>query len=117
MDAGQIAVGVCKRRINLYRSGITLQGAGHVLHFLERVPHVGVGVGKCRLNPNGFLVMHKGFVQFALLLQNGSQVAVSGRKFGEYFEGFQVEPRSLLDEALFSFDVGQIVERIGVSRT
>ena len=91
------------------------------MHLLQRVAHVGVGVGEGGLdpgrrfafilrNPNlkgmfrGFLVIRGGFspdcllvvherlVELALLLQDGRQVGVRSRKLGKHLQGLQVQP-------------------------
>ena len=67
--------------------------------------------------PDGFLVVHQSFVQFPLLLQDRSEVRVGGGELREHVQSLQVEPSRLLDESLLPFNVGQIVERVGVSRT
>jgi hypothetical protein len=42
---------VCKCRVDLYGPGVALEGALYVVHLLQSVTHVGIGVGKRRLNP------------------------------------------------------------------
>lgn len=42
---------------------------------------------------------------------------MSGRKFWENFQRLQIERRRLLDETLFTLDVGQVVQRIRVIGT
>lgn len=68
VHGGKVTVSVCESRVDLDRSRITLDGALHILHLLQRVAHVGVGVGECRANSDRFLIMHESFLQLALLL-------------------------------------------------
>ena len=42
-----------KGRVDLYGSGVTLDGTRHISHLLQRVPHVAVGICKGRLDPIG----------------------------------------------------------------
>lgn len=53
MNGSQIAVGICKRRVNLNGTGVTLQGSLNVLHLLQGVSHVRVGVGEGRTDSKG----------------------------------------------------------------
>lgn len=41
--------------IDLNGASVTLQRSLYVLHFLESVAHVAVGIGKCRLDPETFI--------------------------------------------------------------
>jgi hypothetical protein len=61
--------------------------------------------------------MHESFIELALLLQDGSQIGMRGGKLGEDIQGLQIEARRFFDETLLPFDVGQIVERVGMGRT
>ena len=51
VDRRQIAVRIGKRRIDLNSPRVTLQRSVHILHLLQRVAHVAVGIGKRRLDP------------------------------------------------------------------
>lgn len=50
MNGSQIAVGICKCRVNLNGTSVTLQGSLNILHLLQSVSHVRVGIGKGRTN-------------------------------------------------------------------
>ena len=50
---GQVAVGVGEGRVDLNSPGVALECALYVLHLLQCVPHVGVGISKGRRNPVG----------------------------------------------------------------
>jgi hypothetical protein len=107
-------VRVCEGGVDLNGPGVALECALHVLHLLESVAHVGVGVGEGGLDANGLLVVQQRLIQLALLLQHGRQVGVGGGELREHVERLQVEPRRLLDVALLALDVGQVVEAVGV---
>ena len=47
----QVAVGIGKGGINLDGPRVALEGGVNILHFLQRVAHVAIGVGKRRLDP------------------------------------------------------------------
>ena len=66
--------------------------------------------------PNCLFVVHESFIEFALLLKHRRQVRVRSGELGEYVECLEVQPRRLFDVALLTFDIGQIVQRIGVRR-
>ncbi len=100
---------VGERWIDLNGPGVALKRSLHVVHFLQRVSHVRVGVRKSRLDPDGLFVMHEGLVQLSLLLQNGCQVGVRGGKLGKHLQGLEIQSGGLFDVALFSLDVCQVV--------
>lgn len=106
MNGRQVRMSIGKSRVDLNSSGIALQSPRDVLHLLQRVAHIGVRIGEARLDADGLFVVHESLVEFALLLQNGGEVAVSRCEFGEHLQGLQVEPGRLLDVALLPFDVG-----------
>lgn len=47
---------------------------------------------------------------FTLLLQHRGQVAMSRGKLREHLQSFEIEECGVFNEALFSFDIGQVVE-------
>lgn len=51
MYGGQVTVGVCEGWIDLNGAGVALQSSLDVLHLFQRVPHVGIGVGKGGTDP------------------------------------------------------------------
>jgi len=51
VNGSQVTVGVCERWVDLDGAGVALQRSLHVLHLLQGVAHVGVGVGKCGTYP------------------------------------------------------------------
>ena len=112
----EVGVSVRKRGIDLNGPGVALQRALNVVHLLQGVAHVAVGIGEGRLDPDCLLVVHQSLVQLALLLQDGGQVGVGCRELWEDLKSLQVEPGGLFDVALLALDVGQIVQRIGVRR-
>ena len=46
-------MGVCEGGVDLDGPGVALQRPLHVVHLLQGVAHVGVRVGKGRLDPKG----------------------------------------------------------------
>ena len=60
--------------------------------------------------------MRESFIELSLLLQYGCQVGVGGCELREDLQGLEVEPCRVLDVALFPFDVGQVVQGVGVRR-
>jgi hypothetical protein len=64
--------------------------------------------------PDRFFIVHKCLIELSLLLKNGGQIRMGGRKLRKYFQRLQVESGGLLNVALFSFDVRQVVQRVGV---
>lgn len=48
VDRSQIAVSISKSRVDLDGTGVALQGSLYILHFLQCVAHVRVGISKCR---------------------------------------------------------------------
>lgn len=117
VNGGQVTVGVCERWVDLDGAGVALQRSLHVLHLLQGVAHVGVGVGKrgtypreretperahlskrtlkaytathdhvhvwLRRRPDRLLVVHEGFLELPLLLEDAGQVGVSCGKLRE----------------------------------
>ena len=73
---------VGKRRIDLYRPRIALHRSVNVLHLFERVTHVAVGVGKVRVDANGFLVVTERLLEPALHLQDAGEIGVGRGKLG-----------------------------------
>ena len=67
--------------------------------------------------PNSFFVMHKCFIEFALLLEDRGQIRMGRSEFRKDVEGLEIESRRFFDESLLAFDIGQIVQRIGMGRT
>lgn len=53
VNGSQIAVGICKRRVNLNGTSVTLQGSLNILHLLQSVSHVRIGVSKGRTDSKG----------------------------------------------------------------
>lgn len=53
MNGSQIAVRICKCRVNLNGTSVTLQGALNILHLLQSVSHVRVGISKGGTNSKG----------------------------------------------------------------
>lgn len=51
MNGGQVAVGVGEGGVDLDGAGVALQRSLHVLHLLQRVAHVGVGISKGGADP------------------------------------------------------------------
>lgn len=46
VDRGQIAVSISKGRVNLDGTGVALQRSLYVLHFLQCITHVRVGISE-----------------------------------------------------------------------
>lgn len=56
-------MGISKGRVDLDGTSVALQRPLHVLHFLQRVAHVGVGISKCgadSADKNGQTVFYTG---------------------------------------------------------
>ena len=56
--------------------------------------------------------MHESLVKFALLLQDRGQIRMRSGELWKHFQSFQIQGGSLLNKALFTFDIRQIIERI-----
>ena len=56
--------------------------------------------------------MHECLVKFALLLQDRGQIRMRSGELWKHFQSFQIESGSLLNKALLTFDIRQIIERI-----
>ena len=56
--------------------------------------------------------MHECLVKFALLLQDRGQIRMRSGELWKHFQSFQIQGGSLLNKALFTFDIRQIIERI-----
>lgn len=67
--------------------------------------------------PDGFFVMHKGFIKFALLLEDRCQIWMCCCKLWENLQGLEIETSCFFNVALLPLDVGKIVERICMCRT
>ena len=80
-------MGVGEGWVNLNRPRVALHRSVHVLHFLEGVPHVAVGVRKVGVDPYGFLVVTQGLLEPTLHLQDAGQVGVGGSKLGVNLRG------------------------------
>ncbi len=78
MHGREIAVCISERGVDLNGACVTLQGAVHIAHLLQRVAHVGIGVGECGRDANRFFVMENRVRQFALLLEDRREVRVRG---------------------------------------
>ena len=51
MDGSEIAVGVGKGGVNLNGTSVALECSIYVLHLLQCVPHVAVGISKVGMDP------------------------------------------------------------------
>lgn len=51
MNGGQVAVSICKSRVDLNGTCVALQCPLHILHFFQGVPHVGISISKGWTNP------------------------------------------------------------------
>ena len=51
MDRGKVAMGVSKGWVDLNSSSVALHGAINILHLLQGVAHVAVGISKVGVDP------------------------------------------------------------------
>ena len=63
-------MGVGKGGVNLYRTGVALHCSVDVLHLLESVAHVAVGIGKVGVDSNVLLVVAEGLLESPLHLED-----------------------------------------------
>jgi len=93
-------------------AGVTLQGTLYIMHLFQGIAHVGIGIGESWLNSYCLFVVHECLVKFALLLQDRGQIRMRSGELWKHFQSFQIESGSLLNKALLTFDIRQIIERI-----
>lgn len=62
MYRGKVAMRISKGWVDLDGAGVALKSSLDILHLLEGVAHVGVGIGECRLDSDSFFVVHQSLV-------------------------------------------------------
>ena len=73
-------MGVGKCRVYLDGPGVALHGSIDVLHLLEGVAHVAVGVCEVWVDSDGLLVVAEGLLEPTLHLEDAGEIGVSRGK-------------------------------------